>query len=379
MGLSLAGSYWLSAGCIVVFFLLLLALFAYQNHGKPAGVTSKPAHQKLGNLIVGQDNRVSTSKVQFALWTVALAWALLVIAFHRFELPPGDLDPRYLLLIGFPAGAAVGAKAITTQKVASGTITKPDADGANIADIVTNDSGDLDLGDTQYFMFNLVALTAFFIAFFHNPTTLPALSDTLVGLTSGSAVAYVAKKAATGTSVTITAVSPQKGRAGGPLSIYGTNLCAGRVTTENPTVSVDGVDAPVQKATDSLVVAKVPSITPGANALTVEVVTPSGQTFTLVNAFTSTQATITAVSPQRGPAGTLLSIYGTNLCDARVSNENPKVSVNGLDAPVQGTATDSLVVVKVPSITPGPTALAVEVVTPSGQPFTLPNAFTVDH
>jgi hypothetical protein len=64
-----------------------------------------------------------------------------------------------------------------------------------VKDIVANDQGDLDLGDTQYFLFNLVALAAFFIAFFRDPTQQPVLPDTLVGLTSASAAAYVAKKA----------------------------------------------------------------------------------------------------------------------------------------------------------------------------------------
>jgi len=104
-------------------------------------------------------------------------------------------------LLGFPAGAAVSAKAITVGQLAGGTVTKNPPDfkkktpATAIKDIVANDQGDLDLGDTQYFLFTLVALAAFFIAFFHDPTGLPVLSDTLVGLTSASAAAYVAKKA----------------------------------------------------------------------------------------------------------------------------------------------------------------------------------------
>jgi hypothetical protein len=180
--------------------------------------------------ILGADDRVSTSKVQFALWTLALAFALLVSVFHDAVFPPSQLDPRYLLLIGFPAGAAVGAKVITAGQLKAGSVDKtPQANPTNsvsgaIKDVVSDDSGNLDLGDTQYFLFNIVALVAFFYAFAHNPTALPVLPDTLVALTSASATAYVAKKAGTSSPVSITAVSPQLVKIGDPVTIYGSNL-----------------------------------------------------------------------------------------------------------------------------------------------------------
>jgi hypothetical protein len=68
---------------------------------------------------------VSTSKVQLAFWTLALSFALLVIALHDAVFRSVTLDPRYLLLLlGFPAGAAVGAKAIIVGQKASGAISK---------------------------------------------------------------------------------------------------------------------------------------------------------------------------------------------------------------------------------------------------------------
>jgi hypothetical protein len=139
-------------------------------------------------------------RLQALIRTLALSYALLVIVFHDFAYPAGELDPRYLLLLGFPAGAAVGAKAITTGQITSGAVSKKRAPspkkgmGTAISEIVANDQGDLDLGDAQYFIFNLFALAAFFVAFAHNPVKLPLLPEKLVGLTSASAAAYVAKK-----------------------------------------------------------------------------------------------------------------------------------------------------------------------------------------
>lgn len=232
---------------------------------------------------------MSTSKVQFALWTLALAWALLVIAFHVAVYPPGTLDPRYLLLLGLPAGAAVSAKAITMGQRSNGTVSKNPipyekkkaADA--VKEIVSNDQGDLDLGDAQYFLFTLVALTAFFITFFHAPVKLPVLPDTLVALTSASAAAYVAKKAASSTPAKITAVSPQKGPATTTLKIFGSSL--GNAISGEGDVTVGGRTATVQGTwTDTLVEVTLPPGLPEGPA-DVQVITPDRRTAALPNAF----------------------------------------------------------------------------------------------
>jgi hypothetical protein len=171
-----------------------------KSYGRPQ---ERWTRRRIWYVFLGSDDRVSTSKTQFALWALALAYALLVIAFHVASYSSGTLSPSYLLLLGFPSGAAVGAKVITVHRIASGSISKnPSASKGTlakaIAEIVSTDNGDLDLGDTQYFIFTLVALTAFFIAFVRDPVRLPLLPDTLIGLTSLSAAAYLAKKALPG-------------------------------------------------------------------------------------------------------------------------------------------------------------------------------------
>jgi hypothetical protein len=229
-GLNAPASYLLAAACLIVFLVVLWAVCGTKRYPPGPAVAAEGTRRRFWYIFLGTDDRVSTSKVQFALWTLALAWALLVIAFHLAVYPPGTLDPRYLLLLGLPAGAAVGAKAITMGQKANGTVSKNPIPyekkkaGDAVKEIVSNDQGDLDLGDAQYFLFTLVALTAFFIAFFHAPAKLPVLPDTLVGLTSASAAAYVAKKAASSTPAKITAVSPQKGPANAPVKVFGSGM-----------------------------------------------------------------------------------------------------------------------------------------------------------
>jgi hypothetical protein len=126
----------------------------------------------------------------------------------------------------------------------------------------------------------------FFIAFFHDPTKLPVLPDTLVGLTSASAAAYVAKKAATTTPVKITAVSPQKGPATATIKIFGSGF--GSATSGNgaaPDVTFGGLAASVQgNWTDTLVHVTLPQGLPHGTA-DVQVITPDSRPATLPHAF----------------------------------------------------------------------------------------------
>src|SRR5215208_4590145 len=110
--------YWLLhfAGLLVVLAVLWI-MHLFLKRGGGIGIWSA---------VVGKDNRVSTSKLQVALWTVSVPAALLSIVAHAWrdlwELGQGISVPYdYLFLLGFPIGTAIASKAITTTKVASGT------------------------------------------------------------------------------------------------------------------------------------------------------------------------------------------------------------------------------------------------------------------
>ncbi len=256
----------------------------------------------LKSVILGQDNRTSTSKTFVFMWTLLVGWALvsmlivgeliglhgcvgslatadqvtsaiktcgnmgdqvglLQIGWHNFI--ANGLSGGYLVLLGIPASAAVAAKAITQSKDDSGTAPKiaaPSDQGnkamARVAQIFSADDGTTDIGDFQYVVFNLLT-AVYFVAEFVRPSPqgLPVIPATLLGLTSVSAALYVGKKAATRTQPTITGVFPSILRADTEAVITGSGLTTdptapppagakARVTfngTESPVVEEDPV------------------------------------------------------------------------------------------------------------------------------------------
>lgn len=179
-------------------------------------------------LVIGADGRASTSKVQVVLWTFAVFYALTflllwgrstgcadlediedspcaqaVVGRQTFDhVANGELQHEYYALLGLPLLAAITAKAVTVGKLAEGEIGSNaiEAEQGGIIDglgeVVSNNSGETDLIDFQYFAFTLLALAYFFTQFLSQPAGgLPDLPPTLVGLMGVSAGAYTAKKA----------------------------------------------------------------------------------------------------------------------------------------------------------------------------------------
>lgn len=193
-------------------------------------------------LVMGADGRTSTSKLQVVLWTFAVfyAFAFLMVwgrstgceqatpeatsvcrqaardrgVFDRVA--NRRLQSDYYALLGFPVAAAVAAKALTSNKVARGKVSKdaPTEEGAvrAIAESVTNDSGEMDLLDFQYVAFNLLTLAYFWVEFVLNPAGgLPTLPATLIALSGLSTASYTAKKALDEDSQpTVSAVVPRR-------------------------------------------------------------------------------------------------------------------------------------------------------------------------
>ena len=245
------------------------------------------------SLFVGQDNRVSTSKTTALVWTYSVAAAILSFLIARWlghseaydALNTQGLSAQYAVLIGGPLGAAILAKAIVSAQVDSGSTAKPPADSPSPTQLVQNDSGQADLGDVQYLLFNVVALVFLYGELFRAPQAgMPSIPDVLVGLTSIAAVGFVGKKAISGGAV-ISDVKPSAARVGERVRITTTGL----ITSANdlPAVIVNFGDAngdepPLTATTTTtqgvLLDATVPPDAAGEVAVTVSV--PTGKSAT---------------------------------------------------------------------------------------------------
>lgn len=183
---------------------------------------------KVRALVVGLDNRASTSKTIAAMWTFVVGVALLGIVYAKLI---GHAEPleatersgvigQYAALFGGPLGAAIVAKGIVNSQTSGAEAKpKPSAAKASASDLVSNDAGEVDLGDFQYVVFNLVALAFVLGTLLVEPANgLPHIPDVLLGLTSVSAVGYVGKKALTSQSMLAITLEPREGPQGAEVT-----------------------------------------------------------------------------------------------------------------------------------------------------------------
>lgn len=274
------------------------------------------------NAVLGSDGRVSTSKTQMFLWTVAIVAALLYLAgivIFRVGHDQGILDKTdwndYLILLGGPFAAGILAKLAVMTKLDNGTIQKslteaastsasggeaaapgtpaaaggvvaaegevapgavpgggaPAAQAPKAADAITNDSGELDLVDTQYLVFNLVALiyvVGLFISRIIDKNedvalkySLPNVPPVLLGLTSAAAATYVANKAVQKSSPRIASLNPLTPAPGALTEILGVNLAPAGA---DPATVAQSTSILLTAGAQSFVLAPAPGTTPSA-------------------------------------------------------------------------------------------------------------------
>ncbi|KQO97595.1 hypothetical protein [Leifsonia sp. Leaf264] len=192
-------------------------------------------------VLIGKDGRFSTSSFQAWIWTVVLAWAFIYLVFVGVltghwvpaeALPAGTdglpISADYLLLLGGPFAALVLVQQIDSSKVAAGDLQKVPTGEPQIKDLVSNDAGTTDLIDTQYLVFNTIAVVVFAVLLFANSTRLPDLPEAIVILTSASALGYVGKKAVQKNSPSILTIVPDTGSGiptvGARVRVRGTNF-----------------------------------------------------------------------------------------------------------------------------------------------------------
>ncbi|WP_327681173.1 hypothetical protein [Streptomyces sp. NBC_00467] len=170
-------------------------------------------HRARGGLLaplIGEDNRLSTSRALAVTWVLLVAYAVLVLA---FELALASAPSRRDTLIdglGLARGAgllsvlaltsaiAVAVRRVVALRVVGRRLQKVRADRPRLADLLCDDSGRGSFADVQYVLVGAVAMVFTLVCLARRPERLPDLPWGLALLVAVSAVTYFAGKYAEG-------------------------------------------------------------------------------------------------------------------------------------------------------------------------------------
>ncbi|WKN16873.1 hypothetical protein NEH83_23445 [Streptomyces sp. JUS-F4] len=170
-------------------------------------------HRARGGLLaplIGEDNRLSTSRTVAAGWVLLAVFAVLVLALQLAG--ASDPDDRDALIEGLDlvrsagvvavlalvCAVAVVVRRVVTVRVLNQRLQKLRADRPRAADLLTDDSGRGSFTDVQYVLVSAVAVLFAAVRLARRPEQLPDLPWGLALLVAVSAATYFAGKYAEG-------------------------------------------------------------------------------------------------------------------------------------------------------------------------------------
>ncbi|MFI8961326.1 hypothetical protein ACIGO8_04350 [Streptomyces sp. NPDC053493] len=163
-------------------------------------------HRDRGGIVavlVGEDNRISTSRTVAAAWLLFTGYAVLLLA---LRLAGGtqhvDLGLRrgagLLVVLALAGWTAVVARTIVALRVAARRLQKVRADRPRPADVLCDDDGRAGLTDVQYVLVTAAVLVVAAVRLGRAPDRLPELPWTLVLLLAVSVTGYLFGKCSEG-------------------------------------------------------------------------------------------------------------------------------------------------------------------------------------
>ncbi|MEV6698560.1 hypothetical protein AB0M68_15465 [Streptomyces sp. NPDC051453] len=160
--------------------------------------------------VVGEDNRLSTSRAVAACWVLVVVYAVLVLAGElagasghreRDALISGLALARgagVVTVLAVVCGVAVLVRRVVGLRVLGQRLQKVRADRPRAADLLTDDSGRGTFADIQYVLISAVSLVFVAVRLARRPGQLPDLPWGLALLVLVSAATYLAAKYAEG-------------------------------------------------------------------------------------------------------------------------------------------------------------------------------------
>ncbi|MFJ3529107.1 hypothetical protein [Streptomyces sp. NPDC090132] len=196
------------------------AIGAGWSHARTAGLvaglvtaglltTAAHVHRGRGGLLaplIGEDNRLSTSRAVAASWVLLAVFSVLVLALQLAVASGHDQRDALIEGLDLARGAgvvtvlalvcaiAVVVRRVVGVRVLSGRLQKLRADRPRAADLLTDDAGRGGFTDVQYVLVSTVAVLFAAVRLARRPEQLPDLPWGLALLVAVSAAAYFAGK-----------------------------------------------------------------------------------------------------------------------------------------------------------------------------------------
>ncbi|MFJ8490756.1 hypothetical protein ACIRBZ_20740 [Streptomyces sp. NPDC094038] len=202
--LTAIGTGWTSARTagLLAALLVALALTAASWFHRSRGGVLAP--------VIGEDNRMSTSRTIAASWVLFVAYAVLVLAGRLAAASsPADRDALIagldlargagvVTVLAVVCGIAVLVRRVVGLRIAGQRLQKVRAHRPRAADLLTDDSGRGTFADIQYVVISAVALLFAAVRLARRPDQLPDLPWGLATVVLISAATYLAGKYAEG-------------------------------------------------------------------------------------------------------------------------------------------------------------------------------------
>jgi hypothetical protein len=231
---SFAGQQWIALGVLIAIAAAVYTLRHLTTKGR--------------GLLIGADNRASTSETVAAAWTAAVAYMVIAVILISWTAKDSNCylsttlnntDLLYLVFLGGPYSAAVLAKISVTTSLNKGTGLKSINTGKPTAlDVIADDTGSTDLYDFQNTLFNVIAIIATVGLFTKVPAAgLPAVPNFLAALSGGAALAYTINKVGATLSApapVMDQIDPLPITPADPFTITGQNFYSGIALNATP-------------------------------------------------------------------------------------------------------------------------------------------------
>ncbi|MFH9425604.1 hypothetical protein [Streptomyces sp. NPDC017529] len=189
-----------TAGLVAAVVLALALTVAAWRHRARGGVLAP---------LIGEDNRLSTSRTVAAGWLLPVAYTVLVQA---VQLAVADADGRRALMDGLalPRGAglltvlavtcavAVLVRRVVAVRIQARRLQKVRAERPRAGDLLTDDAGRGSLTDIQYLLLNVAAVSFALVRLARDPSRLPDLPWSGTAVVVIGSLMYLAGKYAEG-------------------------------------------------------------------------------------------------------------------------------------------------------------------------------------